>query len=431
MIDEIFNAGVVGAGGAGFPTHVKYKCKADVFIVNGIECEPLLRTDRRLMELNAREIVTAALAIKEHLQARRLVIAVKEHYTEAVGALRAAADGTGAELYLSDAVYPAGDEQNLVYTVTGRVVPTGGIPIDVGAVVSNVGTVYQVGLALQGIPVTDRLVTVSGAVAHPVTVSAPVGTPMEKLLSAAGGAVGSCVYIIGGPLMGRVAESLAGEVVTKTTGGLLAIPVGHTLLERKRDDPKRDAYLARAVCCQCAMCTQMCPRNALGLNVQPHKAMRALAGGRDYTQIGENGVFSCCDCGICTYFACNFGLHPSKAMQAAKTEMQKNGTKPKKEVKYEPQGFENKRLPTERLLQRLDIKRFDTDAPMGATVETDIVRIPLKMHVGGPCRPMVKEGNFVSKGDLIAEPEGLGARIHASIAGTVSRVDGQFIEIRK
>jgi len=304
--------------------------------------------------------------------------------------------------------------------------------LDVGCVVSNVTTVYNVGLALRGVPVTERSVTVSGAVAHPVTVTAPVGTPMEKLLVAAGGSQDECEYIIGGPLMGRVAENLADEVVTKTSGGLLAIPKGHRLLAQKRDDMHREATIARAVCCQCSLCTQMCPRNALGLNVQPHRIMRSLAYGGCALAGGDmNGVFSCCDCGICTYYACNFGLHPSKVMQAYKAGMMNRGVKAVKEVKYGVQDFDTIRLPAERLLQRLDLKQFDTDAPLSGTVDTDVVRIPLKMHVGAPCIPVVTEGTRVNKGDPIAEPDGLGARIHASIAGTVSRVDGRLIEIRK
>lgn len=432
MLNKIFDAGVVGAGGAGFPTHVKYNTKAECFIVNAIECEPLLKTDRHLSEQHPGEIVSTAALIRDQLGAERAVIAVKEHNETMVSAFRQALGDSGVELYLSQSIYPAGDEQNLIFSVTGRRVPTGGLPLDVGCVVSNAATVYNVSRALEGEAVTDKLVTVSGAVESPVTLSAPVGTPLEKLLVASGGVTEDCVFIIGGPLMGRVVESLEGETVTKTTGGLLAIPRGHVLLERKRRDPAREARMARAVCCQCSMCTQLCPRNAMGLNVQPHRVMRALAGG-NCELVGEaaNGVFSCCDCGICTYYACNFGLHPSAMMQEYKGRMMKNGVKPVKEVRYEPLGFEEKRLPTERLLQRLDLKRFEHDAPMGGAVSADTVYIPLKMHVGKPCTPVVKAGQKVKRGQLIAEPDGLGAKIHASIAGKVAEITDKYIEIRK
>lgn len=423
---------MVGAGGAGFPTHVKYRAEAEVFIVNAIECEPLLRVDRCLVERHAPELAAAAEQIASQLKASRTVIAVKEHNADMVSALRRAVTGTGVELFLSPSVYPAGDEQNLIHVITGRVVPTGGLPLDVGCVVSNAATVYNVYRALRGKPVTARLVTIGGAVAKPVTVLAPVGLPMERLLPLAGGTVGDCAFVIGGPLMGRVAEDLSGESVTKTSGGLLAIPKGHRLLSYKRNDPQWELRQARASCCQCSMCTQLCPRNAMGLNVQPHKIMRALAAGNTgLAGTDDNGVFSCCDCGICTYFACNFGLHPSKMMQLYKGKLAEAGRKPVKEVRYAPQGFDVKRLPTERLLGRLDLARFDVEAPYIGPVEADEVRIPLKMHVGAPCTALVSEGEAVSMGQKIAEPNGLGANIHASIAGRVTRVSEQLIEIRK
>ena len=430
LVEQIRDAGVVGAGGAGFPTDKKLNCKAEIFIVNGIECEPLLRTDRHVMEQYAPLIVKTVRAVRDSLGAKRAVIAVKEHYEKAVEALRAAVRGTKVELYLSGSFYPAGDEQNLVYSVTGRTVPTGGIPLDVGCVVSNVSTVLHIAGAMEGRPVTEKMVTVSGSVARPVTVSCPIGTPLSLLLEAAGGALGDCVYIVGGPLMGRVTEDLT-EPVTKTTGGLLAIPKGHALLAKKTESP-RDAILARAVCSQCSMCTQMCPRNAMGLNVQPHKAMRALASGREGLLGDVNGVFSCCDCGVCTYFACNFGLKPGKAMQQAKAKLQAQGVRPVKEVKYPTdRGIDRKRVPTERLLLRLDLKKYDAEAPLGGFVDCRDVRIPLKMHIGGPDRPVVSVGETVAKGQLIAEPQGMGARIHASIDGTVAAVTEEWIEIRR
>ena len=154
------------------------------------------------MELHAPEIVRTVRAIRDHLGAKRAVIALKKHYEGAVAALSAAVKGTKVELYLSDSFYPAGDEQNLVFSITGKTVPTGGIPLDVGCVVSNVSTVLNIAHAMEGMPVTDKLVTVGGAVARPVTVSAPIGTPLSKLLDAAGGAIGDCTFIVGGPLCG-------------------------------------------------------------------------------------------------------------------------------------------------------------------------------------------------------------------------------------
>lgn len=430
LIEQIRDAGVVGAGGAGFPTDRKLNCKAEILIINGIECEPLLRTDRHVMEQYGDEIVRTVRSIRDALGASRAVIALKKHYEAAVSVLEKAVKGTKVELYLSESFYPAGDEQNLVFSVTGRTVPTGGIPLDVGCVVCNVSTVLNIARAVEGHPVTDKMVTVSGSVTAPVTVTCPVGTPLARLLAAAGGSVGDCVYIVGGPLMGKVTEDLK-QPVTKTTGGLLAIPKDHMLLAKKKAS-SRDAMIARAVCSQCSLCTQMCPRNAMGLNVQPHRAMRAFASGSRELLGDVNGIFSCCDCGICTYFACSFGLKPSMAMQQMKNSLAAAGIKPVKEVKYPPDGgMANKRIPTERLLWRLDLKRFDREAPLGGYVDSDEVRIPLKMHIGAPDIPLVSPGDRVRREELIARPDGLGANIHASIDGTVTAVTEDYIEIRR
>src|SRR5664280_1439238 len=128
--DQIFDAGVVGAGGAGFPTHIKIDCKADVVIANGAECEPLLRVDQQVMEKYASEIVSAMQAVMEYTGARDGVIATKEHYEGAVSALEAATRNTGIRLHLMKSYYPAGDEQQMIYEITRQVVPTGGLPLD-------------------------------------------------------------------------------------------------------------------------------------------------------------------------------------------------------------------------------------------------------------------------------------------------------------
>ena len=430
IIERIRDAGVVGAGGAGFPTDRKLDCRAEVFIVNGIECEPLLRTDRYVMEQYDPRIVQTVQTIRTHLGAQRAVIALKEHYEKAVHELRSAVKGTDVEVYLSDSFYPAGDEQNLVFSVTGRTVPTGGIPLDVGCVVSNVSTVLNIADALEERPVTDKLVTVSGSVAEPVTLRCPIGTPLSQLIEAAGGAVGDCSYIIGGPLMGQVTDDLS-QSVTKTTGGLLAIPKDHVLLTYKHFDERRESLMARAACSQCSFCTQLCPRNAMGLNVQPHKAMRALAAGNEMLLGDVNGIFSCCDCGLCTYYACNFGMKPGKAMQMAKQKLIAHGVKPRKEVSKEAdKGICLKRVPTQRLLARLNLIKYDRPAPYIGHIDCRDVKIPLKMHIGAADEPVVRPGMRVDKGDPIAKARGMGAHIHASISGEVVQVTDTWIEIR-
>ncbi|MDR1929473.1 MAG: SLBB domain-containing protein [Treponema sp.] len=442
LIDQVREAGIVGAGGAGFPAHVKLDAKCEYLIANGAECEPLLRSDRRIMEKNAPEIVEALVAAAEYTGAKRAFVATKSHYEKAVEALKKAAAGTGIELHLMKSTYPSGDEQTLVYDITGRVVPTGGLPLDVGAVVSNVATLVNVAAAMKGKPVTEKTLTVSGAVKNPVTLEVPIGTPIGALIEAAGGFesgdAGDYEILLGGPLMGFPAAGLD-EPVTKTTGGVLPLPKGHKILGYKHVDIGRQSKLAKAVCCQCSMCTQLCPRAALGLGVEPHKAMRALSAEQGKLLGKFNGIFSCCDCGLCTYFACNFGLSPSAVMGSFKKALMGQGVKPKKETagRADP-ALGGKKVPSARLLSRLSLAKYDRDAPLVPfTVKVSRVRIPLKMHIGAPCKPLVERGASVQKGAVIALPpkldtgaRQLGAVIHASINGTIGEVSSEYIEIR-
>ena len=428
----VCDAGILGAGGAGFPTYVKINCKAEYVLANGAECEPLLRVDQQVMQVYAADVVKGIRAVKEFTGAKKAVICLKEHYHDAVTALqKAVKEFDDVELHLLDAYYPAGDEQQIVYEVTGRVVPTGGLPLDVGAVVCNVSTLVNIADAMEGKKVIEKYVTVGGAVKNPVTVKVPVGISLKEVLAAAGGTTEDCNYIIGGPCMGRVVDTLD-IPVTKTTGGLLAIPKTHPLLEQK--DESLNLKRMMAVCCQCSMCTQMCPRNALGLNVQPHKAMRSLANGIDL--LGDfNGIFSCCNCGLCTYYACNFGLKPSQVMQTLKSAIASKGTRPRKEVFTSVDGgLENMKVPVSRLVARLGLSKYDVPAPIQSkALTTDCVRIFLRMGVGAPSVPKVKVGDKVRKNQLIADiAEGkLGVKMHASISGTVSDITSDYIEIRR
>ncbi len=435
LIEKVRAAGVVGAGGAGFPTHVKIKCKAEVVIANGAECEPLLRVDQQVMAVYAAEVVAGLRAVMEHTGAKRGVICLKSHYHDAVGALRKEiGEAKDISLLLMKSYYPAGDEQQIVYEVTGKVVPTGGLPLDVGAVVLNVSTLVNVARALNSIPVTDKYITVTGEVSHPSTFKVPIGTPVSALIAAAGGPADRENYtlILGGPCMGPLSDDWD-TPVTKTTGGVLVMRKDHPLISKKQPNTPADLKLIKAACCQCTYCSQLCPRNSLGLNVQPHKAMRA-AGNANGALLGDfNGIFSCCDCGLCTYYACNFGLKPSAMMSSMKKGLMQQGIRPKKEVYSGVDGgFENKKVPVARLISRLGVGKYDVPAPLTENFSpVKKVRIPLKMHIGAPAASLVKVGDEVQKGRLIAavgENE-LGAAVHASISGTVANVTRDFIEI--
>lgn len=188
LLEKIMAAGIVGCGGAGFPTHAKLNCTVEYLIVNAAECEPLLRTDRYLMLNRAPEIVSAMELVAETVKARKLYIALKETYTDEIASLNAAiaAKNSRVEIFPLKNFYPAGDEQIMVLEVTGRTVPPGGIPLDVGAVVSNTATMCGIYDASRDIPFTDKYLTVTGAVAHPMIVKAPLGTSFRECIEQAG-----------------------------------------------------------------------------------------------------------------------------------------------------------------------------------------------------------------------------------------------------
>lgn len=434
IINRVKDGGVVGAGGAGFPTHVKLNTSADTVIANGAECEPILRVDQQLMEREAERILTGLSLAVEAVGAKEGVVATKSHYHGAVAAIKANLPKfPNLRLHEMASYYPAGDEKSLIYEVTGRVVPTGKLPSDVGVVVSNVNSLLNIALAYDGTPVTQKYVTVSGEVLSPATYEVPIGTDAFTLLSWAGlpEHLDRYTLLVGGPCMGRLTKDFHFPI-TKTTGGLILIPDSHPYVVKRQIPLHRQLTLAKAVCCQCSQCTQLCPRNNLGLNVQPHKAMRAVAQSNGKLLGDPNAILACCSCGLCTNFACNFGLNPANIMAELKAELAKQGLRPTPEAEIRPDPAQAlKKVPVSRLIARMGLTKYDVPAPMKESSPVTRVTIPMRQHIGRPSEPVVMEGMFVSQGDLIAMiPEkALGANIHASISGRVVRVTADSIEL--
>mgnify|MGYP000922287043 FL=1 len=188
VTEKIKKAGVVGAGGAGFPTHVKLNAKAEYFIINAAECEPLIEIDKYLCRTYADRIVKTVDSLAKFLQAEQAVIALKGKYKSEIAALSNAIRSQHADIRIHqmDTFYPAGDEQIMVHEVTGRVVPERGLPLDVGCVVDNVGTILAIADAIEDKPVTDKILSVTGDVEHPLLFQVPIGTSVRFLLDQAG-----------------------------------------------------------------------------------------------------------------------------------------------------------------------------------------------------------------------------------------------------
>lgn len=438
IIAAVKAAGVVGAGGAGFPTHVKINANVDTVIVNGAECEPLLRAHQLIMAGESAKLIAGLKTVMLATGARRGVIGLKRKYEAAVSSLQAELKQTNdqeIELFFLKDIYPAGDEQVLVHEVTGRIVPEGGIPLHVGVVVANVETLINVAEALAGKPVIEKYVTVTGAVGKPATFKVPIGVAISELIELAGGAaVNDYAVIDGGPMMGKL--TTAGEPVTKTTGGIIVLPKEHSLVSQKSTPWLVIANRAKAVCCSCRACTDVCPRNLLGHSLEPHRIMQAIGRGQYSEADVVTRALLCSECGACDTFGCTMGLSPRRVNAELKRQFGQARLKnPHNAKPQNPRANRQYRLiPTKRLLYRLGLDKYDVKAPLRQeTVEAKDVKILLSQHIGAPAKPVVGVGAMVNKGDLIAViPEGaaIGVNLHASISGQVYAVDSS-IGIRK
>jgi len=425
IVSKVREAGVVGAGGGGFPTHVKIDTSVDVVLANGAECEPLLHCNQELMNREAGKILEGLRWVREATSAKKALVCLKKKYEKAIEAFRAHGGGKEFELFVMDDFYPAGDEFSLVYEVTRRQVPEAGIPLMVGVVVSNVESLYNIARAMQGIPVTERMLTVAGAVRKPVSLNVPIGISAEECIVLAGGpTVDEYRILAGGPMMGKLVEP--DYPVQKTTSGIVVLPSDHPVIQKKRLDIKDIVRRAKAACIQCFSCTEMCPRYLLGHRLEPHKIMRSTSYGRADTDILTQAIL-CCECGVCELFACPMFLSPREMNALLRKKFGEQGVRwpgPKRECEtYSTR--EGRKIPIGRLVGRLGIKAYDLPAPFTTIKQApDRVTIPLSQHTGAAAIPVVKVGDRVEAGQPVGEiPEKkLGARVHASIRGRVTQV---------
>ncbi len=422
--------GIVGAGGAGFPTYGKLSAAADVVLLNCAECEPLLKLHRQVLAEHAREILKAFHLVAQTLGAGA-VIGIKSEYKSTIRALEQFIDEYAEmSIHQLPGAYPMGDEVVLIYEATGRVVRPGGLPIECGAAVFNVETMYNIYRAVwEHHPVTDKYVSVAGAVEHPVTVRVPIGMTIREVIALAGRVtVKDPVYLLGGPMMGSFGSEL--DPVTKTTNAVIVLPAEHPLVYRKRPNIANAIARAASCCCQCRTCTDLCPRHALGHPIEPHAFMRAAAN-RDVQQVAPflNTMF-CSSCGLCELYSCPQGLSPRSIMAQYKSGLRKSGVKPPKAgLQPVSPAREYRRAPEERLTARLGLSEYDAEAPLQDTLQAaGEVRIRLSQHIGAPARALVGAGEKVQEGQMIAEAaEGLSVSIHASIAGRVAEVTDRYI----
>jgi len=433
LSEKLREYGVVGAGGAGFPTYVKAQSQVEFMIANGAECEPLIHKDAELMKHFAPGILDGMTSMMESTGAQKGKFGIKTKNAESLEALQHSLKNERIEFVMLGDFYPSGDEYELVYTATGRLIPPAGIPLQVGCVVNNVETLYNVDLAQRGIPVTDKFLSVTGAVKEAKSFWAPVGTTFRELIARAGGAtVDNYGIFVSGLMMGTLTFD-PDDVVTKTTGGLILLPRDHYLIARKTRSTAEMAHIGKSACDQCSYCTEFCPRYLLGYEVMPHKVMRSLGftltGGDIWNQWSE----LCCACGLCTLYACPEDLYPKEACDSGKHDRKAAGLKFIQQAPVEVHPMkEYRRVPLSQLRRRLQVEDYERETPFEEGIsQPSEVRIKLKQHAGQAAGAAIAEGRKVKKGQLIGRVEEgkLGADIHASIDGKVRVVTADYIEI--
>lgn len=430
--ERVRAAGVVGAGGAGFPAHVKLQAQVDTFLVNAAECEPMLKVDQQLMAVQAERLIRGVQYAMTATGASAGIIALKEKYQKAINALTPLLPA-GIRLHILPDVYPAGDEVLTIWMATGRRVPPAALPVSVGVVVNNVQTVLNIARAVeQQYPVTRRTLTVNGAVASPITLTVPIGMSLRDVLALAGGAtVDDPGFINGGPMMGGLITSLD-TPVSKTTGGLLVLPKSHALIQRRMQDERTVLSVAKTVCEQCRLCTDLCPRHLIGHELSPHLLVRAV----NYQQAATPQLLltaqTCSECNVCESVACPVGISPMRINRMLKRELRALNHRYEGPLNPEDEMAKYRLIPVKRLITKLGLSDWYHDAPLAETdYSTDKTTLLLRQHIGASAIPCVKQGERVVRGQCVADvPSGaLGAPVHASIDGIVSEITEQSITV--
>ncbi len=303
IVKRALEAGLVGMGGATFPTHVKLSPnkEVDTLIINGAECEPYLTIDDRLMREFAEEILKGALAFAKALNVKSIYIGIEENKPEAIKTMKEIASTHDVKVAKLKTKYPQGSEKHLIYAITRRKVPAGGLPMDVGVVVQNVSTARAMYRALEyGEPLIERGVSVTGeGVETPQNLMVRIGTPISKLLEVAKVCSNASRLILGGPMMGIAVDD--------DTVGVMKGTSGVTVLTD--DIVKKGTEMN---CIKCGRCVRACP-----MNLEPYLLYKMFKK-KKFTDMADHHLMDCIECGSCAY-VCPSNIDHVKAFKTAKT----------------------------------------------------------------------------------------------------------------
>lgn len=436
MIDfkeAVYEAGVVGSGGAGFPTHIKVAQKAKTLLINGSECEPLIEVDKNLIKNYSHKLIGILNFLLEIDFVENIIICVKKEYSDVSYCIESRINSDKITMCKLPNIYPIGDEVVLINEATGITLKKGELPINHGLVVLNVETLLNIrNKIFDNKNVTSSYVTVTGEVENGGTFNFPLGFPLNKILELCKPKIDDFRVVVGGPMTGRIAS--VDEAVKKTTKAFIILPREHKVVRNMEDINMTHIKRIMASCSQCRACTDLCPRNLLGHKVEPHKLMNAMANGLSENTASLKTSLGCVSCGVCELYACHHDLSPRKMMVAVKGAFLKEG------IKADPNDCtgsldeaEYSRVPSKRLMMHLNLTKYNKHLPFNPRLQnTDKVYISLKDHIGAPCISTVNVGQEVNVGDLIGTNKNvLHGNIHASISGTIKEVNKGFIRIEK
>jgi len=346
LIELIRHAGIAGMGGAGFPSAVKLSVKAGVtietLIINGTECEPYITADDILMRERADQIIEGAKILRHLISPGETVIGIEDNKPEGIASLRTAAEGTGIEIVSFPTKYPSGGEKQLIEILTGKQVPSGGLPSAVGVVCQNLGSTVAIYEAIVlGQPLISRITTVTGeAVREPQNFEVLIGTPIDYLLEKAGyQPEKNKRLIMGGPMMGFTVPDVSVPIV-KTTNCLLA----PTESELPTPPPAQ-------ACIRCGMCAEACPASLLP------QQMFWFAQGKEHEKLEQHNLFDCIECGACSY-ACPSNIPLVQYYRASKAEIL--------HMREEHEKSEHSRARFELRQQRLELAEAEKEAKRAA-----------------------------------------------------------------
>ena len=288
LLDRLRDAGIVGLGGATFPTHVKYGLppgqRIDTLVINGAECEPWITTDDRLMREHAEGIVRGIEVLRHLSGAGEVLVGIEDNKPQAIAAMRAACAGSDIEVVAVPTLYPSGGEKQLIRILTGKEVPSGGRPTNIGVACNNVATAYAIHCFVDhGEPMISRLVTVTGNVRTPMNVEVLIGTPLTEVVECAEALSGTTGYILGGPMMGLEVDDLHLPAV-KSTNCIIA-------KSAQLFPPPPPAM----PCIRCTRCAQVCPAD-----LQPQE-LHWFSKAKNFGKTQEYHLFDCIECGACAY----------------------------------------------------------------------------------------------------------------------------------